>query len=290
MCCNVNLRGFLNILSGYISEDSNSRPGNRECRMIASGPYGIQEMWRILKCVVLLLSWISLTAHPRSLLSQQTASKSAQLVTDIQRAQAALKSNNQAEAAEQFRAVLKLDPSNVEAHVDLGIMAFFHNDCPAAEKDFRDALRIAPSLTKAQALLGVCEKRLGEPSAQADMVSAFAKLQDVKVRTQVGIELADFYYQQGNLGQAASVLYTLSTIDPDNVDILFFEQRVYSELASSTLDKLAILAPDSARMQQLIAERLINDGDLKDATIHYRKALEINPKLVGVHLESIRID
>src|ERR1035438_2307751 len=62
-------------------------------------------------------------------------------------------------------------------------------------------------------------------------------------------------------------------------------QRVYSDLADDTLNKLAILAPGSARMQQVIAERLINGGDLKGATEHYRKALEINPHLPGVHYE-----
>jgi tetratricopeptide (TPR) repeat protein len=105
------------------------------------------------------------------------------------------------------------------------------------------------------------------------------------MRTQVGIELADFYYQQGDLGQTGSVLYTLATLNPDNVDILFFEQRVYSELANSTLDKLALLAPNSARMEQLIAERLINAGDLKNAIVHFRKALATNPKLPGTHFE-----
>ena len=38
-------------------------------------------------------------------------------------------------------------------------------------------------------------------------------------------------------------------------------------------------------MQQVIAERLINEGDLKGATEHYRKALEIDPRVPGVHYE-----
>jgi predicted Zn-dependent protease len=51
------------------------------------------------------------------------------------------------------------------------------------------------------------------------------------------------------------------------------------------LNKLAILAPNSARMQQTIAERLINAGDLPSAIVHYRQALEIDPRLPGVHYE-----
>lgn len=231
-----------------------------------------------------LLVWGAF-ALPLPALAAQSTSTNSELAADLQRAQAALKSNDQAAAAQQFRAALRLDPSNVEAHANLGVIAFFHGDCTTAEQQFRDALHAAPSLTKAQALMAVCERRLGQPSAQADMESAFAKLDDPKLRTQVGIELADVYYQQGELEKTAAILHTLLNLNPDNVDILFFAQRVYSELADETLNKLAVLAPGSARMEQLIAERLINAGDLKDATEHYRKALQIDPKLPGMHFE-----
>lgn len=236
---------------------------------------------------------VSLTIFPlllciplaASVVAAQSSPRAPGLESELQRAQSALKANDQATAAAAFRAVLKLDPSNVEAHANLGVMAFFHGDCAAAEPEFRNALRTAPSLAKAQALLAICEGRLGQPSAQADMESAFAKLDDAKLRTQVGIELADMYYQQGDLEHTVSVLHTLLNLNPDNVDILFFAQRVYSELADDTLNKLAILAPGSARMEQLIAERLINAGNLKAATEHYRKAIQINPDLPGMHFE-----
>jgi len=38
-------------------------------------------------------------------------------------------------------------------------------------------------------------------------------------------------------------------------------------------------------MQQTIAERLVNSGDLKSAIPHYRKALEIEPAIDGVRYE-----
>jgi tetratricopeptide (TPR) repeat protein len=215
----------------------------------------------------------------------QTPPASGELATDLQRAQAALKANDQATAAQLFQAVLKLDPSNVEAHANLGAIAFFHNDCTTAEPEFRSALHGAPSLTKARALLALCERRLGEPAAEHDMEDSFAKLDDSRLRTQVGIELADVYYQRGELEHTSSILRTLLDLNPDNIDILFFAQRVYSELADETLNKLAVLAPGTARMEQLIAERLINAGNLKEATEHYRKALQLNPKLPGMHFE-----
>ncbi len=231
---------------------------------------------------LLVLSFSS--AHLLSLMAQTTA-RSSELASRLQRAQAALRLNDQVTAARQFHAVLKLDPSNAEANTNLGVMDFFHNDCRSAEEEFHNALRVAPSLAKVQVLLAICEKRLGQASAQTDLENIFAKLQDAKLRTQVGIELADLYYQQGKLEKTTSILQTLLNLNPGNIDILFFAQRVYSELADETLNELTVLAPGSARMEQLIAEKLINAGNLKDATRHYRKALQINPNLPGVHFE-----
>jgi tetratricopeptide (TPR) repeat protein len=147
------------------------------------------------------------------------------------------------------------------------------------------ALEIDPSLAKTQALLGISERRLGQPAAQALLEKSFPRLKDKNLQIQAGLELANIYYQQGNLDGAASVMRSLVDLDPDSVEILYMAQRVYSELADDTLNKLAILAPGSARMQQVIAERLVNAGDLKGAAEHYRKALEIDPHLPGVHFE-----
>lgn len=215
----------------------------------------------------------------------QTSPVGDDLRTYLQRAEDALKEKNLPLAAEQFRAVLKLDPHNAEALANLGVLAYSQGNCADAEQDLRSALKAQPSLVNAEGLLAVCERRTGNPNAEADLVDAFAKLADPKLRIQVGMQLADDYYQNGDMDRTLPVLHKLIDIAPDNVDILFFAQRIYSELADDTLNKLALVAPDSARMQQLIAERLINAGDLLGAIDHYRKALAIAPRLPGVHFE-----
>jgi Tfp pilus assembly protein PilF len=111
---------------------------------------------------------------------------------------------------------------------------------------------------------------------------SFPKLKDKSLRLQVGLELASLYEQEGDQGATAVVMHSVVDIDPDNVDVLFMAQRVYSELAEDTLNKLAILAPASARMQQAVAEHLINGGDLPHAIEHYKKALQIDSRLPGV--------
>jgi len=203
----------------------------------------------------------------------------------LHKAEAYLKANDSESAKREFDAVVALDPNNSEAYANLGVIAFSQRDCQTAFKNFHKALAIDPLLTKTQALLGICAKRLGDSSARALLEKSFPKLKDKQLRLQVGMELAALYDQEGDPGGTAAVMQTLVNLDPDNVDVLFMAQRVYSELADNTLNKLALLAPGSARMQQVIAERLVNEADLKDAIEHYRKALQIDPRLTGVHFE-----
>jgi tetratricopeptide (TPR) repeat protein len=212
-------------------------------------------------------------------------SQAAEIRDHLQKAEAYLKAQDPGSAAREFDAVLALDPKNAEAFANLGVIAFFQRDCQGASQNFRKALAVDPSLAKTRALLGICRWRLGDPSARLLLEKSFATLTDKGLRLQVGRELVALYDQQGDTEAAAALLRKLVNLDPDNVEVLFMAQRLYSELADDTLNKLAVVAPGSARMQQVIAERLVNAGDIKGAIDHYRKALQIDPRLPGVHFE-----
>lgn len=233
--------------------------------------------------IAALLAVFSVFAASHALMAQAT--QPAPLDSALQQADAALRSGNLPLAQQRYQAVLQLDPHNAPALTELGVIAYSHHDCATAIGDLRSALDTSPQLTQAQALLGICEKRLADPHASANLQSAFDKLPDGKLRIEVGVQLADLTYQRGDMDATLPVLQKLLTLAPDNTDILFFAQRVYSEQADNALNKLLLLAPDSARMQQLIAEKLINSGDARDAIAHYQKALAIDPHLPGMHLE-----
>jgi tetratricopeptide (TPR) repeat protein len=235
---------------------------------------------------VTLVIVVAILSSAATVVAAQTGVfRGAEIHDHLRKAAEYLKANDPNSAAKEFDAVLALDPKNAGAYANLGVIAFFQHDYQKSSQHLRSALALDPSLVKTQALLGICERRLGEHSAQALLEKSFPGLKDKALQIQTGLELANIYYQQGSLDRAASVMRSLVDLDPDNIEILYMAQRVYSDLADDTLNKLAMLAPGSARMQQVIAERLVNGGDLKGATEHYRKALEINPHLPGVHYE-----
>jgi tetratricopeptide (TPR) repeat protein len=264
-----------------------SRPSKRhESAFTLSNSHGmaanIVSRWSgrpLVLHLTLLVSAIAVMA------AQTAGSRAAEIHDHLRKAAEYLQAKDPNSAVKEFGAVLALDPKNAEAYANLGVIAFFQRDYQKASQYFRKALAIDPSLAKPQALLGISLERLGDPSAPALLEKSFQKLKDKQLRLQVGIELAALYDQQGDPGATACVMRSLVDLDPDNVDVLFMAQRVYSELADDTLNKLAVLAPGSARMQQVIAERLVNGGDLQGAIEHYRKALQIDTRLPGVHFE-----
>ncbi|MGH9401318.1 MAG: tetratricopeptide repeat protein [Terriglobia bacterium] len=226
-----------------------------------------------------------LLSLPVRFFAQTARSQASDIQGHLQRAHAALKENQPQAAVAELHAVLALDPTNADALANLGVIAFFRGDCQAASQDFRRALAVHPVIAQAKALLGICEIRSGNSAGQALLQSSYSELKDKKLRTEVGMELADCYYREGDLDRASPLLQSLVESNPDNVDVLYQAQRVYTEMASSLVNKLAVEAPGSARMQQVIAERLVNEGDVQGAIVHYKKALAIDPHLAGVHYE-----
>lgn len=189
-------------------------------------------------------------------------------------------------AAREFQRIISIDPNNVDARANLGVLAYFQHDCGLAIPNLRKALSLRPSLFKAQALLGLCEQQDGDLDNSArDLEQSLPHLREWKLTKLVGTRLVEIYYQKDELNRAARVVSELQRAHPTDVDVLFMAFRVYTELAEGARDTLALVAPNSARMHQLMAEQFVNKGDAADAIAQYQKALAKDPTLPGVRYE-----
>jgi tetratricopeptide (TPR) repeat protein len=147
-------------------------------------------------------------------------------------------------------------------------------------------LKIQPDLWKIQALLGMSEMQLGQQTeGRQDLETAFPQLQDEKIKMQVGKALIDSYTSTGELAQAATIVSALLKLEPTDPGLLYTAFRLYSDLTDEAILTMAMTAPDSAHMHQMMARVLVREGDSAAAIKNYREAIRINPKISALHFE-----
>lgn len=235
---------------------------------------------------VVVLFWTVFFLGLVSSVSQSSPSRQQQIESHSRKAAEYLKENKPDLAAPEFRAIVALDPNNVDARGNLGVVLFFGGDYTSAIPQLRAALKLKPALSKIQALLGIGEKRTGDiDAARRDLQEAFPKVQDQKIRIETGMELIEIYSGTGDLDKAASIVSDLRKLEPTNEALLYTAYRIYSDLAAESMLSLSVVDPNSARMHQAIAHELAKRGNTAEAIENYRTALKMDPQLPGLHFE-----
>ncbi len=189
-------------------------------------------------------------------------------------------------AIPELEKVLALDPGNIDAHGNLGVLLFFRGNYKEAVPQLRAALKLKPDLWRIQGLLGLGENQVGDlEQGRADLEAAFPHLPDEQFKLDVGKTLIEAYTAGGDLDKAATVVSALLTIRPTDSSLLYLSYRLYSDLAGRAMLTLALSAPNTAEMHQVMARELARHDDAKAAIANYREALKLNPQLPGLHTE-----
>jgi cytochrome c-type biogenesis protein CcmH/NrfG len=189
-------------------------------------------------------------------------------------------------AIPELQKVIELDPGNVDALGNLGVLYFFRGNYKEAVPQLRAALQIQPGLFKLQALLGLAERSLGDrTTSRKDLEAAFPQLTETKIQAQVGQALMSDYTVNGDLEKAAAIASTLLQAQPMDSSLLYSSYRIYSDLAGKAMLTLALTAPASAQMHQVMARELARHAENAAAIANYREAIKIDPHLLGIHSE-----
>ncbi|MBX6359242.1 MAG: tetratricopeptide repeat protein [Acidobacterium ailaaui] len=218
--------------------------------------------------------------------AQSGATAQQKIEAHSRRAHAYLEQKRPDLAIPEFQAILSLDPNNADAQGNLGVLLFFRGDYAAAAPHLRSAVHLQPGLWKIQALLGLAEARVNDAAnSRADLEAAFPHLDESKFKNEVGRVLIDEDTASGDLEKAAAVVSSLLAIQPTDPALLYMSYRINSDLAGKAMITLALAAPHSAEMHQVMARELARHGEETAAIANYREAIQIDPRLPGLHTE-----
>ncbi|MHB2007898.1 MAG: tetratricopeptide repeat protein [Acidobacteriaceae bacterium] len=229
----------------------------------------------------LFVSLAIVPSFPQAALSRQQ-----QLKAHTRLAQQYLSEGKPELAVPELKAIIVLDPKNVDARGNLGVVLFFQGQYADAVPQLRAALKLQPGLWKIQSLLGLAENRLGkEDDGRRDLKAAFPHIQNEKIKMEVGNNLIDGFSSIGDLDSAATVVSDLLKLEPTDVSLLYTAYRLHSDLADQAMLTLAMVAPNSAQMHQVMAHELTRHDEKSAAIANYKEALKLNPQLPGLHFE-----
>jgi tetratricopeptide (TPR) repeat protein len=221
-----------------------------------------------------------------SAVCQASPSATGQIDQHMRMAQQYLHEQRPDLAIPELQRVIELDPQNIDARTNLGVLLFFRGDYKGAVPQLRAALEIKPDLWKQRALLGLAEAQLQEKAAsRSDLEAAFPHVTDQKFQLDIGNALIDSYTATGDLDKAATTVSDLLSSRPTDTSLLYLSYRLYSDLAGRAMLTLALSAPESAQMHEVMARELARHGDNTPAIANYREAIKINPNLPDLHFE-----
>ena len=221
-----------------------------------------------------------------SAVCQASPSATGQIDQHMRMAQQYLHEQRPDLAIPELQKVIELDPQNIDARTNLGVLLFFRGDYKGAVPQLRAALEIKPDLWKQRALLGLAEAQLQDKAAsRSDLEAAFPHVTDQKFQLDIGNALIDSYTATGDLDKAATTVSDLLSSRPTDTSLLYLSYRLYSDLAGRAMLTLALSAPESAQMHEVMARELARHGDNTPAIANYREAIKINPNLPDLHFE-----
>jgi len=185
-----------------------------------------------------------------------------------------------------LRKIIALDPNNINAQANVGVLLYFQENYAEAIPHMRAALRLGGDLPRIEALLGMAEKRTGETrEALPHLEGAFSKLDDQKIRIQVGLELIEIHSAAAQFEKALAVAATLAQLAPQDPQVLLAAYRIARQMMDQSLMSMMVASPDSAEMHMILGGELARRGDRADAVAHYREAIRLKPLLPGAHFQ-----
>lgn len=235
--------------------------------------------FRSRRALVAASVWVSV--WPALAQTTKTESTEAAIVEHFRAGQAANAQSDFDRAAQEYKKVLALAPSLVEARVNLGLVYHSLAQYALATKELSAALRERPGVLGANLILGIDYLKLGAPEKAIAPLSRALELD--RSNQEVRKALAAAYLGQDSYDQAEEQYLALFSLELDKTEAWYTLGRAYLEMTTHLAQRVAPRRHESAWVYRLVADFSAERGSWKDAAQKYQRALELEPGQAGLH-------
>ena len=176
---------------------------------------------------------------------------------------------------------MKLDARLAPAYNNLGRLYFEQARYAEAIKVLKRALELHPKLVPSRALLGISLYQIGEYKMAHQELGTALQLNPRDRNAK--LYLARSLFELEDFRVAAQVLEELQREEPKDTQVLYSLGQTYMKLASSTLEKLQNLDPNSYLIEVLLGKTAEAKQVYADGVEHYRKAISKAPNIPSLH-------
>jgi tetratricopeptide (TPR) repeat protein len=193
-------------------------------------------------------------------------------------------------AIEAFQKLAQAAPKVAEVHANLGAVYYFAGRYERAIRECRRALELKPALRRPGYFLGLSLAESGRCAEALPRLNRdYGSTDDAHLKRMMGVDAARCSMDLHRPQDAVPVALSLAREFPKDPEVLYLAAHLFSDLSNQASQRLLVAAPGSYQAHRFNAEVLEAQGKLKDAIDEYRKVLEINPHLDGIHYEIGRL-
>ncbi len=199
-------------------------------------------------------------------------------------AERALRSGDLAGAEREYRALVAIDPQNVQAWTGLGVLLYGSGKAELATQALQNALKIDPAAKRAELFLGLSNADLRKCTEATPILTKYFASEPIgKVQRLTGLALIGCTAGGTDPLPALQTVERLKQLYPGDADILYESAELYTRLWNESAGELMAKHPDSFRVHELAGEVYEAKNDYDQAIREYSLALERNPKLPQMH-------
>ena len=184
-------------------------------------------------------------------------------------------------AIEKYVAITRIAPDLAPVYNNLGALYLKNNELALATEALKHAVELDPGMSSASAMLGLAYFQMGNREKAEPPLRAAIKANPADDTAEITLTL--ILIDDKRFEEARLHLNNIVARDPKNVKALYLLRRIYLQMAEDTRIRIDEIDANSAIAHEIAGETDENALMYAGALAEYRKAIERDPNLPGLH-------